>query len=41
MRFKNMILAGCALALGLASCEMKDELLDKGGNASGEMGVLE
>ena len=41
MRFKNMILAGCALALGLASCEMKDELLDKGGNASGEMGVLD
>ena len=36
-----MILAGCALALGLASCEMKDELLDKGGNASGEMGVLD
>ena len=36
-----MILAGCALVLGLASCEMKDELLDKGGNASGEMGLLD
>ena len=36
-----MILAGCALALGLASCEMKDELLEKGGNASGEMGMLD
>lgn len=41
MRFKNMILAGCALALGLASCEMKNELLDKGSNTSGEMGMLD
>lgn len=36
-----MILAGCALALGLASCEMKNELLDKGSNTSGEMGMLD
>lgn len=36
-----MILAGCALALGLASCEMKNELLEKGSNTSGEMGMLD
>lgn len=36
-----MILAGCALALGLASCEMKNELWEKEGNTSGEMGLLD
>lgn len=39
MKIKHTILAGCLLMMGMASCEMKDEILGNKGEST-EMGVM-
>lgn len=39
MNIKYTIMAGCLLVMGLASCEMKNEILGKE-DGSSEMGLL-
>lgn len=39
MNLRYTIVAGCLLMMGLASCEMKNEILGKDGDST-EMGLL-